>query len=97
MLRSHHITIELARERHRDLVGMGSSPSPAGPDSAAQAAAGLPDRLQILAVVRGEAAVGAPAAEVEHVGPVPFGTQLSARRAQPRRVLTDRRHRHTVG
>jgi hypothetical protein len=60
MIRSHHITLELARQRHRDLVDAGAQGSSAAP---AEPSAAPVQRAEVLAVVRGDASEPGPVAE----------------------------------
>jgi hypothetical protein len=82
MIRSHHITLELARQRHRDLVDTGAQGSSAAP---AEPSAAPVERREILAVVRGDASVPGPVAEA--------GAEPARRRPEP----TLRVHRISEG
>ncbi len=82
MIRSHHITLELARQRHRDLVDTGT---PGSSVVSAEPTVALVERREILAVVRGEASEPGPVAEA--------GAEPARRRPEP----TLRAHRIAGG
>jgi hypothetical protein len=85
MLRSHHITHELARERHRDLRDAAARQSrvPSSGQSGVQI-----ERYDVLAVVRGEA--GGPGLGME-IGTEPVPWRASAEPLRVRRAGTSRR------
>lgn len=79
MIRSHHITLALGRERHRDLADAGASGSRAARTEPSTAPI---ERHDILATVRGDASGFGPAAEAEAeagAAPVPSPSPESLR------------------
>lgn len=96
MIRSHHITLELARQRQRDLVDAGARGSTAAPAEPSAAPVG---RREILAVVRGDTSEPGPVAEagVEPARGRPEPTLRAHRIAEGRRFAREEPRGHRAG